>query len=327
MDADGDTKPLLIAQGPGQRQAAADMAQTCLAATLAADQGMALSLADLFLPDMAIDLPVRGFVVQEFKRIRQLQHARWGFEPLIQGADQGQVIFGINAEPFMRQSQRREGGHGYDFDRCGMKLKIAGDVLTRYRVIRGMAGEPVQGMSGKHVHPVMGAERARFQDQEIALFAGQGVDEIIHKIRIDQRRIAGNAQQGPRSGLFRRKPVTIQHILQRAAHAGNARIRTETRDRVVAGVAGRGDGNLVQGAALAKAMHDMPEQRLSCDRHQHLAGQARRTHARLDHGNDWGLIRHQPGIQLSRICRKGLRPSDGSARHSRSGSSAGTGSL
>ena len=36
---------------------------------------------------------------------------------------------------------------------------------------------------------------------------------------------------------------------------------------------------------------------------------------------------HQAGTQLARTWRKGRRPSDGSARHSRSDSSAGTGSL
>ena len=100
----------------------------------------------------------------------------------------------------------------------------------------------------------------------------------------------------------------------------------ELFDGVIVRIDGGGDCNSVHRAALPQPVKDMPQQWLAGDRHQHLARQARGAHACLDDGDD-GPHGHYAGVQLSRTCLKGRKPSAGSARHSRSGSSAGTGSL
>ena len=229
----------------------------------------------------------------------------------------------------MRARQRRIGRQIGGLDLVGPPLEIAGDMLAGDGIAARMGGEPVQRLAGEHVYAFMGAEHAGFELHEIRAGAGQAVDQIVDQIRIDQRRVAGDPQQGAGAGLQRRQPVALQHILQRPAHTDHADFGAKLLDGVVTRVDGCRDRHRIHGAALIQAVDDVPEQRLARDRHQHLAGQARGPHARLDDGDDGARhprTRHQ-GDQLWRTCRKGRKPSAGSARHSRSGNSAGTGSL
>ena len=55
-------------------------------------------------------------------------------------------------------------------------------------------------------------------------------------------------------------------------------------------IGGGGDGDVLDQARRFQAMDDVPEQRLAGDGLQHLARQARRAHARLDHRDDAQML-------------------------------------
>ena len=81
------------------------MAQPRLAAALATDQGMALDLADGFLPDMGIDVAKRRILMEQRKRFCQTEAARRSIEFFVKRADQREVIRGIDADTGVRQRQ------------------------------------------------------------------------------------------------------------------------------------------------------------------------------------------------------------------------------
>ena len=200
---------------------------------------------------------------------------------------------------------------------------LAGDFILARPV-----HQPVQGEARKHIHSFMGAQRAGLKLHIVRVLRRHARYQIVDQAGIDQRGIAGDPEQGLGARGFRRQPVALQHIAQRTTDASDFLLRTELLKNVVAGIRRGGDRNGIHRSALPQAVKDVPQERLARDRHQHLARKARGAHPRLDDGDDaMRRTRHQAGVQVSRMCLKGRRPSDGSARHSRSASSAGTGSL
>src|SRR5712671_5374178 len=123
---------------------------------------------------------------------------------------------------------------------------------------------------------------------------------------------------------------TREDIVFGAAHDFDVFRAAKALNRVIARIGRRGDDDLMKHVAALEAVRDMPQQRFARDRTQDFSGKTGRTHARLHDGNHaWRFraLAHHATLQLARICRSGRSPSLGSARHSRSESSAATGPL
>ena len=136
----------------------------------------------------------------------------------------------------------------------------------------------------------MGACRALFQQHIIAILLDQGGDQMIDKAGIDEGRIGRDAHDDVGIQFFGGAGKARQHIVFRPAHHGDAFAVAPFHDRVVARIGGGGDRDLFDQMRALQAMHDVPEQRLAGDGLQHLAGQARRAHARLDDGDDAQML-------------------------------------
>ena len=104
-------------------------------------------------------------------------------------------------------------------------------MLAGNLVFTGMRHQPVERAARKNIDAFMGAQGAGFQLYEIAI--AHAVHEIVDQAGIDQRRIAGNAQQCSGARHVRRQTVTLQDILQGAARANNTFAHAEMFQRVV----------------------------------------------------------------------------------------------
>ncbi len=72
-------------------------------------------------------------------------------------------------------------------------------MLARHRIVRRVGGQPVQAAPGEGVGAFMGASRAIGHLHEITAVARQRFEQIVHQVRINQRRVTGDAQQRARA--------------------------------------------------------------------------------------------------------------------------------
>jgi hypothetical protein len=191
----------------------------------------------------------------------------------------------------------------------------------------------VQCAARERIDAFMSGHRTVFQQHIVAVLFEQRRQKMIDEAGIDEGCIGRHPHDDICVQQLCGARKTRKHIVFGAAHDRHALLAAERNNGVVARIGGRGDGDLFDELRAAQAMDDVPEQRLTRDRLQHLAGQACRAHARLDDGDDAQMIAgfggqaHAAGFHAARTWRSGRMPSIGSARHSRSSISEGCGPL
>ena len=119
--------------------------------------------------------------------------------------------------------------------------------------------------------------------------------------------------------FFRRVVVAIEDIVHTAAHKGDILFLAERGDRIVAGVGGRGDDDLVNHLRPARPDDHPGQYRLVAQFFEHLARQPAGGHAGLDDGNDLGGCHLLPPRRLNAIsyaCKSFWKFFDQSARSS-----------
>ncbi|MGC4079533.1 MAG: hypothetical protein QM702_21325 [Rubrivivax sp.] len=135
-------------------------------------------------------------------------------------------------------------------------------------------------------------------------------DDFVDDGRIHERAVGRDADD--RVGRRRSRRLggaleTVEHVGLVAAEEGEAALLAEGSDGVVGGGGARRDDDRVDVLGGFDAVDDADEHRLTGDVEQHLSGQARRAHARLDDGDDLGPLRaHRRRTPFTLGCAEGL---------------------
>ena len=208
----------------------------------------------------------------------------------MQCLDKGQVVGRVDGQAARIPGQRwiRLGAHG--LHKFRMQPEIAGDMLARRGVMGGIHHQPVQGAAAERIHAFMGARRAVFQKDIVAILLDQGGDEMIDKAGIDEGSVRRHPHDDVGIQFFGGLGIARQHVIFRPAHHGDAVGVAPFHDGLVGGIHAGGHGDVFQQPTRLQAMHDVPQQRLSGDGFEHLARQAARAHTRLYNGDNADIL-------------------------------------
>ena len=172
-------------------------------------------------------------------------------------------------------------------------------MLARRRIVAGIHHQPVQRAAAERVHAFMGAFHPVFQQHIVAILFDQGGNQMIHETRVYEGRIRRDAHDDVGVQLFSGTGIAAQHIVFRPAHHDDIVGVAPFHDGFVGRIDGGGDGDVFQQVAFLQPVHDVPQQRLAGDGLQHLARQAGRAHAGLDHRHDADILAGKAGHAAS----------------------------
>ena len=96
---------------------------------------------------------------------------------------------GVDREPAGLARQRRISRRARNRNELGMKLEIAGDMLTCDRVVMRIHHQLVEGAAREGIDTFMRGLRAVFHQYVIAFLRDYGGHEMIDKTGIDERRV------------------------------------------------------------------------------------------------------------------------------------------
>ena len=141
---------------------------------------------------------------------------------------------------------------------------------------------------GKRKHLDVDAFRIRLRRRrgdDVAVAAGVARHGGVDHRRIDERAIAAQLDHDIRAHLLLRVQDAVEHVALAATVDGDTLRFRPTRDGVVGRVIGGGDHDVIEAAGFAHALQHAAQGRPAGELHQHLAGQTRGAHARLDAGD------------------------------------------
>jgi hypothetical protein len=122
-------------------------------------------------------------------------------------------------------------------------------------------------------------------------------DNTIDHRRIDQRAVGRNLHDSVGSGFEPGAIVPVEQVERIAAVAADADLPAEQTDRIVGGIDRGRDYDLVGRRCRNDTRDHALQQRLSCQRHQHLAGKTGASRASLydDNGSWHRFVRSRIG--------------------------------
>jgi len=250
------------------------------------------------LPCTAIDGVQFRFAFQQQQKIGQRGGAGLGVKPRMDRFGKGQVIRRLDGETAALLVQRHIRFGAHDLHKIGMQLEIAGDMFARFWIMSGVHHQPVKRAPAEWIDPFMGAFRAVLQQNVIAVLLDKGGDQVIHKTSIDERNVGRHLHDDVGVQLLGGAGIAGQHIVFGTAHHGDALGIAPFHDRLIGRVRAGSHRDLLQQVAGPQSMHDVPQQRLARDGFEHLAGQTRRAHPRLNDGDDSDVLAFAGGIEI-----------------------------
>ena len=204
-----------------------------------------------------------------------------GMEGLVDGGDEGEILRCVHGPA---PGLGRGLPHPADAEQLRMSVEIGGHMFVLIGCGGGGTG-PVEGRALDHLHvealgkrPVGGVVGVVIAARDMV------VDHPVDHVRVRQRAVAGQPQEGRRGPMGGQGPLEPgHHVVQRAAEHRNAqRLHIGGQDVVLRPGAG-GQHQAVQPPGPAQALDLAADHRLAQDRPQDLAGQSRGAHPRLQY--------------------------------------------